>query len=393
MYDPSEPRLAIGLMAGTSCDGISAALIRTRGCRTAREVTLLAHEVMPFPAEVRQRIFAIYPPNTFGGEELCRLSVLLGELFAEAALRVMAKAGVERSEVKVISSQGVTIYHDPPGPSNNGQGEHVEIAEPAVIADRTGVITVADLRPSDMAAGGHGAPLSVYVDYALFRHPTLSRAIQNIGGIANVTPLRAGAEMDELMSFDTGPGNMVIDAMVRFVTQGAQTFDEDGRMATQGEVQRGLLQALMAHPYLQKAPPKTTGREDFGEHFARQVLAQAQELHLNAYDLVRTVTAFTVETIAYHYERFIYPQFSLDEVILGGGGAHNITLVQMLAERLSPVRIRRHEDYGLSGDAREAITWAILADETLLGNPANVPHASGARHKVLLGKVVFPPPR
>lgn len=392
-YSPLEERLAIGLMSGTSCDGISAALIRTSGCKLARKVNLLAHVVVPFTPEMRDRIMRLYPPNQFTAEEFCRVRVMLGQVFADAALKVMQKASVDSRQVKVIGAQCTTLYHDPPGPANNGLGGQVEIAEAAIIAERTGIPVVADLRPSDMAAGGHGAPLSAYVDYVFFHHARLSRAIQNIGGIANVTVIPAGATMNEICAFDTGPGNMLIDAAVRSLTKGAMHYDVDGCIAAQGQVNEQLLSWLMSHPYLVVPPPKTTGRDTFGDAYFAEVTERAEGLHLSKEDFVRTLTAFTVEAIAWAYEQFVYPICRLDEAILTGGGVHNPVLVHLLTERLAPVKVKTHEDFGLSSDAREAITWAILADETLLGNPANVPNASGARHPVILGKISLPPPR
>jgi len=392
-YAPSEERLAVGLMSGTSCDGISAALIKTSGCRLEREVALLAHETIPFTSEERGRIIKLYPPHLFTAEEFCRTRVVLGQVFADAALRVMKKADVDASQVKVIGAQCTTLYHDPPSPDNNGHGGQVEIAEAAIIAERTGIATVADLRPPDMAAGGHGAPLSAYVDFVLFHDPVISRAVQNIGGIANVTVLHAGATMDDIQSFDTGPGNMLIDAAVRHFTRDEMQYDVDGRIAAQGKVNEDLLSWLMSHPYLAARPPKTTGRDTFGDAFFAEVLDRTRHLGMTTQDVVHTLTLYTAETIAYAYEKFAYPDGKLDEAVLGGGGVHNPTLVSLLADRLAPVVVKTHEDFGLSGDAREAITWAVLADETLLGNPANVPHATGARHHAILGKISLPPPR
>jgi anhydro-N-acetylmuramic acid kinase len=380
-------------MSGTSCDGISAALIRTSGQEMERKVTLVAHEMFPFSTEMRDRIMDLYPPNQFTAEAFCRARVVLGQFFAEAVQRLLATAGVQPHEVSVVGAQGTTLYHDPPGPENQHHGGQVEIAEPAIIAERTGILTVSDLRPADMAAGGHGAPLSAYVDFLFFHDNELSRAVQNIGGIANATITHAGAGMDEIMSFDTGPGNMLIDAAVRRITDGEMQYDRDGHIAATGKVSESLLAWLLTHPYLSESPPKTTGRDTFGDAFFAEVLTRADDLSLSGEDLVRTLTAFTAETIALAYERFAYPQGKLDEVVVSGGGIHNPTLMQLMADRLAPVPVRTHADFGLSNDAREAITWAILADETLLGNPANVPHATGARHPVILGSISLPPPR
>ena len=269
----------------------------------------------------------------------------------------------------------------------------MEVGEAAMIAERTGAPVICDLRPSDVAAGGHGAPLSAYADYALFVDPACGRAIQNIGGIANVTFIPPAASLNDILSFDTGPGNMVIDGVVQQLTDGRSLFDEDGMCAAQGMVHEALLAELMQHPYLQKHPPKTTGREDFGEPFVGHVLDRARALGLADDDIVATVTAYTAECIQLHYQRELLPRGRLDEMILYGGGAHNKTLLGMIQERIAPIRVRRHEEFGIPGDAREAVTWIILGDETLAGHAGNVPSASGAKHRVVLGKIVDPRPR
>ncbi len=391
-YTASQERLALGLMSGTSCDGISAALIRTSGSQMERKVEMLSHAVIPFEAEMRARIMSLYPPNHFTAEALCRTKVVLAHVFADAAQAVIDKAGVHPRDVQVIGAQCTTLYHDVPSAENNWRGGQIEIAEPAIIAERLGVPVVADLRPSDMAAGGHGAPLSAFVDYVFFHDSHLSRAVQNIGGIGNATIILAGSTLDDILSFDTGPGNLLIDATVSHLTGNCLQYDVDGKMAADGKVNRPLLDWLLTHPYLSLPLPKSTGRDTFGDAFFAQVVEKAAEFHAAGNDWVRTMTAYTAETIAGAYERYVYPLGKLDETVLTGGGTHNPTLVRLLAKRVAPVKVKTHEDFGLSSDAREAITWAILADETMLGNPSNVPHASGARHRAILGKISQPPP-
>jgi anhydro-N-acetylmuramic acid kinase len=269
----------------------------------------------------------------------------------------------------------------------------MEVGEPAIIAERTRTLVVCELRPSDIAAGGHGAPLSAFVDHALFADQVRGRAIQNIGGIANVTYLPPGATLDDILAFDTGPGNMVIDGVVQRLTDGRDAYDADGQWAARGTIHQDLLDELMRYPYIAKSVPKTTGREDFGDPFIEYVLSRAVELEVAHDDLVATVTAFTAACIHAHYERELIPRGRLNEAILYGGGAHNRTLVDMIARRLAPVRVRMHDEFGIPGDAREAVTWAMLADETLAGHAGNVPAASGARHPVVLGKIVDLRPR
>jgi anhydro-N-acetylmuramic acid kinase len=304
-------------------------------------------------------------------------------------------AGTPLEAVELIGSHGQTIQHIPvPRPDG---GRHVrstlQIGAPAVIAERTGITTVADFRVSDVAAGGQGAPLVPYADWALFTDLRRPRVVQNIGGIGNLTFLPPRAKLPEVIAFDTGPGNMVIDGVVAALTSGRQVFDREGRLAARGQVSKKLLGELMSHPFLRRRPPKTTGREDFGESFVNQLLASARRLHLRTEDVVATATAFTAASIADAYRRFVFPKLRQAElarlqVILGGGGAMNPTLRRMLGEQIGVGELLTHEDLGISNTAKEALAFAILAYETLSGNPSNVPSATGARRAAILGKIV-----
>jgi anhydro-N-acetylmuramic acid kinase len=382
----TDERLLVGLMCGTSGDGVSAALIATSGYGRDRRLRLLTHSVYPYPQQLRERLFALFPPQRFTAAELAHLHRELGEVLAEASLAIIAAGGHAVADLSAIAIQAPTLFHEPP--DERSLGVHMEIGEAAVVSERTGAVVVGDLRPSDIAAGGHGAPLSAFVDYVLFADESLGRAVQNIGGIANVTFLPAGVTRDAVVCFDTGPGNMLIDGVIAILTNGREQFDQDGQRAARGSVNKPLLAELMQHPYLARRPPKTTGREDFGAHLAEKTVARAQGLGVRDDDLVATVTAFTVESIRLHYERELIPRARLDEIVIYGGGCHNRTLVRMLHEAFAPIPIRFHDQFGIPGDAREAVTWAVLADETLAGQPANLPAASGAGHSVVLGKIV-----
>jgi anhydro-N-acetylmuramic acid kinase len=379
------------MICGTSGDGVSAALVQTDGYETARRVDVLAHTVHPYPPDIRDRLFALFLPQRFSASDLGHLHRDLGELLAGVALAVVELGRRAPEDLTAVAVHAPTLFHEPP--TAGRLGIFMEVGEAAIIAERTGTRVVCELRPSDLAAGGHGAPLSAYADYVLFAHPERGRAVQNIGGIANVTYLPPQATIDDVLSFDTGPGNMVIDGVVSRLTDGQSLYDQDGQLAAQGRVNEDLLNDLLTCPYVQMRPPKTTGREDFGEPFVRQVLVRAETLHLSAADIAATVTAFTAECIRLHYERELAPRGPLDEVIVYGGGAHNPTLLRMIETRIAPVRLRRQEEFGIPGDAREAVTWTILADETLAGHAGNVPAASGARHRVVLGKIVDPRPK
>lgn len=385
-----EARYVIGLMCGTSADGVSAALIKTSGYLRERTVEVVRHLIEPYPQELSDRLFRLFPPNRFSAEEYAIAHRDFGRLLAEVSITVAEQAGLSIRNVSEVVVQAPTLIHK--RPEGNKLGVHIEVGEAAVIAEMTKVPVVCDLRPSDIAAGGHGAPLSVYVDYMLFADKKLGRAIQNIGGIANVTFVPADCGLEDLLSFDTGPGNLVIDGVVKALTNGAEEFDRDGERASRGKVSEALMNRLMGIPYLQLTPPKTTGREEFGDPFVRWFMEQARELRLTEDDMVATATAFTAKCIGCHYREFLIPKSHLDEVILYGGGAHNKTLVRMVTQEVAPARVRMHDEFGISGDAREAVTWAILGDEALAGYATNVPAASGATRRVLLGKIVCTEP-
>ncbi|MCX7845079.1 MAG: anhydro-N-acetylmuramic acid kinase [Dictyoglomaceae bacterium] len=388
---PNDKRLILGMMSGTSCDGISCALIEVQGLREEKKIRFIGHYQYSYPKEIKEKIFKVYPPNSFQAKDLVRLHHIIGEVFADVGLELLKRLNIKKEDLFAISAQGPILYHDPPSEENNYQGAHMEIGESAVIADRLETTTVMDLRAADIAGGGHGAPLSVYVDYILFKDRNINRAVQNIGGIANVTFLHKDISWDSLMSFDCGPGNMLIDYGVRYFTQGKLEYDVDGNIAKKGKIDKEILSTLMDHPYIKKKPPKTTGRELFGEEFFKKVLKIAEKKKLSFEDIIATLTAFTVEAIAYNYEKFYPKGYELEEVILGGGGTYNKTMVEWIKKRLNPIKVKTHEDFGIPNDAREAITWAVLADEMLFGVPNNVPSASGAKYPVLGGKISLPP--
>jgi len=389
--EKKNEKIVIGLMSGTSVDGIDVALVKIKGNGLSTRARLLSFEVYPYPQTVRKKILNIFSPRTGTVDKICHLNFVLGELFAQAALKIILKANLEPWQIDLIGSHGQTIYHIPV-PKREGSlyvRSTLQIGEPSVIAERTGITTVADFRTRDIAAGGQGAPLAAYVDYILFRDKKKTRAIQNIGGIGNVTLISAAAKLDEVVAFDTGPGNMIIDAVSQILSQGKRTYDKNGLMAAQGKVNKKLLKELMNHSYLKKIPPKTTGREEFGMQFARKLTKRARALHLKNKNLLTTVTSFTADSIYYAYENFVLPQHQLDEIIISGGGSYNPTLVNFLRERFEPIPLFRTEDFGISDKAKEAVTFAILANETISGNPANVPSATGAKRGVILGKIIM----
>jgi anhydro-N-acetylmuramic acid kinase len=382
--------LVIGLMSGTSADGVDAALVRLEGSARLTQVHVEAFHTYPFPPGMRQAILAASEPRTGTVDLLCRLNVALGELFAEAAMAVAEHAAIPITAVDLIGSHGQTVHHLPQPSPLNGYCVRgtLQLGEPSIIAERTGVMTVADFRPRDMAVGGEGAPLAPYVHYLLFGDAQKTRVVHNIGGISNVTVLPAGGTLADVVAFDTGPGNMPIDAMVGRLTGERETFDRDGQRASRGRVHQGLVQELLAHPFLARTPPKSTGREAFGAIFVDDLLARSRRMGVAGDDLVATVTAFTAATMIDAYRRFILPQHPGLESVLCGGGSHNPALADPLRRELPQIVWRSSNAFGISPDALEAVIFAVLAHETMCGHPANVPAATGARRAVLLGKVV-----
>lgn len=372
--------LVVGLMSGTSLDAIDAALVELgpAGEPGALRMAVRAFTMLPYEPALRERIMALLPPHQGSTAEVCQVAALLGEAFARAALKVVAEAGLAPDAVDLVASHGQTVWHEVrPG----AVASTLQIGAPAVIAARTGRTVVADFRPADMAVGGQGAPLVPYLDALLFADPRLRRAVQNIGGIGNVTYLAPGAPP---RAFDTGPGNVLIDEAVRHLTGGARGFDEDGRMAAAGRVDEGLLADWLEHPFFKTAPPRSTGRELFGPAEARAMAEAALAAGLRPEDAVATITALTAWSIAEAYERYCGP---VDEVILSGGGARNPVLRAMIAAALSGVAVRQADELGLDGDAKEAVAFAVLGYAALHGWPANLTGATGAREPAVLGSI------
>jgi anhydro-N-acetylmuramic acid kinase len=379
----------VGLMSGTSMDGIDAALVEISGRARATRVHLLAFAGTPYPKPVRTRLLRLCSGAPVGLDELCRMNVWLGELFAEAARRIIRRAGVAPSSVGLIGSHGQTVCHLPV-PERQGRRQlraTLQIGEPSIIAERTGITTIADFRPRDQAAGGHGAPLTPYLHHVLFRHPTKHRVVVNIGGISNVTDLPPGGGLAALLAFDTGPGNMLIDGLVALRSRGRLQMDRHGGLAGKGRIDPSLLERLLRHPYLSERPPKSTGRELFGLPAMRARLGRALTT-LSTSDLLATVTAFTARSIALNCERFLRTRGPIDEVIVSGGGNRNPVLMRQLQAAMPQSRVARVEAYGYDGRAIEAMAFAVLAYETAHGRASNVPSATGAARAVVLGKIV-----
>jgi anhydro-N-acetylmuramic acid kinase len=379
--------LALGIMSGTSADGIDVALVRISG----RGATLENFAAIPFSSRVREAILRLGEGRPVTTGEISQLNFLLGKTFAEAALAALKKFRVSPVRIALIGSHGQTIFHQgiPATFCGARVASTLQIGEPSVIAGLTGITTVGDFRPADMAAGGQGAPLVPFVDYLLYRSGRLGRAALNIGGIANVTVIPAGAEIKNVFAFDTGPGNMVMDALVRRFTRDRQSFDRNGEMAKRGTLLPGLLGDLLRDNFLKKPPPKTAGREQYGEKFVRDLLSHREARGAKPEDLVRTAAIFTALSILDAFHRFVTPRAKVSELIVSGGGARNPLLMAQIESGLRGVRLRDSSEFGVPGDAKEAFAFAVLAYETLRKRPSNVLGATGAKKAVVLGKVCY----
>ncbi len=374
--------LIVGLMSGTSLDGVDAALVEFGGDRVAD----LSWDVLQFCSlsypEARRG--AIHDAIVHGdAERLCALHADLGEWLAEAAIRVCDEAGVDRSEVRAIGSHGQTVWHQPP--ADGRRGATLQLGDPATVAERTGCAVISDFRTRDMAAGGHGAPLVTWVDGVLFSAAEGARALQNIGGIGNVSWVPQRGAAGSPFAFDTGPGNALMDAAVEIATGGKLLFDRDGQLAAQGTVDNVLLEELLAHPFFAQAPPKSTGREAFGRPFVARLIERVQpEGDREWLDLVATLTELTARSIADSYRRWILPR-GVREAVMTGGGARNPTLVGRIRALLDPLPVRDGSVLGVEPEAKEALAFAALAWAHLHRIPANVPAATGAAGARVLG--------
>lgn len=386
------PLTVAGVMSGTSGDGIDVALTRIEPRTSKRGNTLslqlIAHEAFPFPKALRAAVLAAQDAKAISTAELARLNWRLGIAYAEAVEATRDKHGIE---VDLIGCHGQTIYHQAQPERYCGQSFTCtwQIGEPALMATRLQIPVVSNFRPADMVAGGQGAPLVPLLDYVVFAHPRISRVLQNIGGIGNLTAIPAGAGADQVAAFDTGPGNMVIDALMQQLY--SKPYDRDGLTAKRGKVLPEVLRSVLQHPFFRKAPPKSAGREQFGSAFADDLLARCRKAGGSSQDAIATATALTAESIAQSYAKFVQPNMGSSpvEYILSGGGAQNIALIHMLRERLEPLgcTLFQSDEAGMPAQAKEAAAFALLAYCTYYGLPGNLPSATGAAVPVVLGSI------
>jgi anhydro-N-acetylmuramic acid kinase len=386
----------IGLMSGTSADGIDVAVARISGAPPNLRAKLEHATSIPFRREIRETILRVANGAASSAQEISELNFILGGLFADATIEACRRFRVPLSNVALIGSHGQTIFHQG-SPSRVRGARHpastLQIGEPALIAARTGITTVADFRPADIAVGGQGAPLVPFVDYLLYRDAKIGRVALNIGGIANVTVIPAGAKPENVFAFDTGPGNMIIDALMQHFSAGKSRFDFNAEFAITGAVWPELLDKLLTDHYFRLRPPKSAGREQFGEAYTKMLIDWAQKHRARPADLVRTATAFTSLTIIDAWHRFIAPRTKIKQLIVAGGGAHNPLIMAQLSAALEGVQITTSAALGVPEDGKEAFAFAILAYETFHGRPANLSSATGANRRAILGKVSYAPPR
>jgi anhydro-N-acetylmuramic acid kinase len=409
------PHLVLGLMSGTSADGIDVALVRVGSSRShsatsrprgsgtgapdtaARDAGALLENFvsLPYPTAVRNAVLRIAEGAPASAAALSQLNFRLGQVFAQAALKACQKFRVNPRRITLIGSHGQTVFHQgaPSAFAGARVASTLQIGEPAVIAALTGITTVGDFRPADMAVGGQGAPLVPFVDYLLYRKSGYGRIALNIGGIANLTVIPPAARPQDVFALDTGPGNMVIDALVRHFTRDRRQYDNDARIAMAGRAAPALLDSLLAAEYFRRPPPKTAGREQFGLAYAQQIIKWGRTHHTQPADLVRTATLLTPLSIAAAIHRWVLPRARVSQLILAGGGARNPLIVAQLRAALTGIEIISSGALGVPADAKEAFAFALLAHETLHRRPSNLPGATGAARPAILGKICYAPPR
>ncbi|EUJ22761.1 anhydro-N-acetylmuramic acid kinase [Listeria grandensis FSL F6-0971] len=377
----------VGLMSGTSLDGIDVALLDVQEIEGHLSTKLIDFKTVPFQTGIINEIRKSLRIDQSDSQLICSLNFKLGVLFAESVKMICSKNGIAASELGVIGSHGQTIFHQPEQ-VDSFAASTLQIGEPAVIAYETGATVVSNFRTMDMAAGGQGAPLVPFTELLLYRDSHKNRLLQNIGGIGNVTVLPKNATLDHVFAFDTGPGNMIIDDLMQRLF--SRDYDDGGDIAAHGHVNEDLLAYCMDNSFITAPIPKSTGRELFGTEYTDKLLTTYG--HLAPADLVATLTMFTAKTIVSNYEQFVFPKLAIDEIIISGGGSYNKTLLRYLAELLKGhCEVLTQEDIGYSSDAKEAVAFGLLAYETLHGRPSNVPAATGARDHVILGNVTYPP--
>jgi len=384
-YRTRPDRLLVGLMTGTSADAVDAVLVRLKGDGLSATHEVLAELETPLESDLRAEVLAVASAKSLEPERIMRLDAALGELYAESVRQVAGQAGVKLASIAAIGSHGQTVRHVPR--ANGARALTLQLGSAPILAERTGVTVVSDFRRRDTAAGGEGAPLVPIADWWLFRSERESRVLLNLGGMANVTWLKKGGTLADVVAFDTGPGNAVLDGLVRAGTRGLARHDESGGLAASGRAHEALLEELLADPFFSRPPPRSTGRESFGEAYAERLADLAESLGITLEDALATAVELTAVSIERAVRDFLLPHGKVDVLYASGGGVRNVTLMMALRRRLEGIRVERLDELGVSSGIKEALAFAFLAHLTLCGEPGNVPGATGAKHPVVLGSI------
>jgi anhydro-N-acetylmuramic acid kinase len=391
----STPLLVLGLMSGTSADAIDVALTSISGAPPNLHAKLVNHTSVDFPPTIREEILRVAEQQPITAGQLSQLDFRLGEVFAEAVLMACKRFRMSTKKIALIGSHGQTVFHQghPVAYLGRPTASTLQIGEPSIIAARTGITTIADFRPADIARGGQGAPLVPYADYLLYRHSKLGRVSLNLGGIANITVLPTAAKSSQIFAFDTGPANMLIDALVSRFTNGRRRYDKNAAMAQTGRAIPALVNELMRDPYLKQAPPKSTGREYYGRAYTKHLLAAGRRYKAKPADLIRAATIFTALSIVDALNRFVLRQYKIHQLIVSGGGAKNPLILAQLSAGLPQIEIVPSAQLGVPEGAKEAFAFALMAYETFHQRPSSLPSATGANGPAILGKISYAPPR
>jgi len=382
-----KKKLVIGLMSGTSVDGIDAALVEITGNGVNTKFKELFFRTYPYPKGLKELILKNSLKDTSNVEDICRLNILIGKLFAKTAIKLCNDYGISIDKIDLIGSHGQTIHHLPETKKLFGEEirSTLQIGDPSVIAKLTGVITVGDFRVGDMALNGQGAPLVPYFDFLTFRSKKINRALLNIGGISNITLLKKNATIDDVIAFDTGPGNILIDLLTKKFFN--KKFDRDGKIASSGNFNEELFKRILEiDDFIYKKPPKSTGRERYNENFLNKALEEFDDLPPE--DIIKTFTEYTAYAVFFNYQKFLKKVCEISELLVSGGGSNNLYLMKSLKKYFGDkVRVKKVETNKMSVDSKEAVCFAIFANETISENPINIPSVTGAKHKTILGKI------
>jgi anhydro-N-acetylmuramic acid kinase len=376
----------VGVMSGTSLDGVDAVLAEYRGVPPSVQWRLVAHAATPFDTLLRRRLLGLAEGRALAVREAASLHFALGELYGTAVLGVLHAGKLSPEMLSGVTLSGQTVFHQSPRRAH-GEGVSLQLGSGPLVAQQLGVAVVSDLRAADLAAGGEGAPLVPYADWLLFRSETEGRALLNVGGIANLTAFPAAAGPEQVVAFDTGPGNLVMDGIVRELGVGRDPFDRGGARAGRGRPHHMLVEDALRHPFFSSPPPRSAGREEFGDSFVTAWIGEGRRIGLRPEDLLATACLLTAESISRSLREYVRSRFPLQALYAGGGGAYNSTLLRMLVERLPGVRIETTKALGVPPECREALAFAVLGRETLAGRPGNLPQVTGATRRVILGSV------